>query len=138
MRCAACGTDNEPGRKFCGECGAALARSCPQCGTANSPGVKFCGECGAALAAQPRDSGVQALQPAAERRLVSVLFADLVGYTAIAEGRDPEEARELLSRYFETCRRLIGLYGGTIEQFIGDAVMAVWGTPIATDDDAER
>jgi class 3 adenylate cyclase len=69
---------------------------------------------------------------------VSVLFADLVGFTALSESRDPEEVRELLSRYFDTCRRLIGLYGGVVEKFIGDAVMAVWGTPVATEDDAER
>jgi predicted ATPase/class 3 adenylate cyclase len=75
---------------------------------------------------------------AAERRLVSVLFADLVGFTSLSESRDPEEVRELLSRYFDTCRRLIELYGGTVEKFIGDAVMAVWGTPAATEDDAER
>jgi class 3 adenylate cyclase/tetratricopeptide (TPR) repeat protein len=74
----------------------------------------------------------------AERRLVSVLFADLVGFTPLSESRDPEEVRDLLSRYFETCRRLIELYGGTVEKFIGDAVMAVWGTPTATEDDAER
>jgi class 3 adenylate cyclase/tetratricopeptide (TPR) repeat protein len=76
--------------------------------------------------------------PVAERRLVSVLFADLVGFTAASAGRDAEDTRELLTRYFETSRRLIGLYGGTIEKFIGDAVMAVWGTPTATEDDAER
>ena len=76
--------------------------------------------------------------PSAERRLVSVLFADLVGFTPLSESRDAEEVRELLSRYFDTCRRLIGLYGGTVEKFIGDAVMAVWGTPTATEDDAER
>jgi class 3 adenylate cyclase len=76
--------------------------------------------------------------PAAERRLVTVLFADLVGFTTLSESRDPEAVRELLSRYFETCRRLIALYGGTVEKFIGDAVMAVWGTPTATEDDAER
>ena len=76
--------------------------------------------------------------PVAERRLVSVLFADLVGFTALSESRDSEEVRELLSRYFDTCSRLIGLYGGTVEKFIGDAVMAVWGTPTATEDDAER
>jgi predicted ATPase/class 3 adenylate cyclase len=70
--------------------------------------------------------------------LVSVLFADLVGFTALSERRDAEEVRELLSRYFDTCSRLIGLYGGTVEKFIGDAVMAVWGTPTATEDDAER
>ena len=60
---------------------------------------------------------------------MSVLFADLVGFTTLSEGRDSEEVRELLSRYFDTCRRLIELYGGTVEKFIGDAVMAVWGTP---------
>jgi class 3 adenylate cyclase/tetratricopeptide (TPR) repeat protein len=76
--------------------------------------------------------------PSAERRLVSVLFADLVGFTTLSESRDAEEVRELLSRYFDTCRRLIELYGGTVEKFIGDAVMAVWGTPVATEDDAER
>ena len=76
--------------------------------------------------------------PTAERRLVTVLFADLVGFTAASEQRDAEETRELLSRYFDTSRRLIELYGGTVEKFIGDAVMAVWGTPTATEDDAER
>ena len=69
---------------------------------------------------------------------MSVLFADLVGFTSLSESRDAEEVRELLSRYFDTCRRLIELYGGTVEKFIGDAVMAVWGTPTATEDDAER
>jgi class 3 adenylate cyclase/tetratricopeptide (TPR) repeat protein len=80
----------------------------------------------------------QPAAPVAERRLVSVLFADLVGFTTLSERRDPEEVRELLSRYFETCSRLIGLYGGIVEKFIGDAVMAVWGTPTATEDDGER
>ncbi|MGH2869314.1 MAG: adenylate/guanylate cyclase domain-containing protein, partial [Solirubrobacteraceae bacterium] len=73
-----------------------------------------------------------------ERRLVSVLFADLVGFTTLSEHRDPEEVRELLSEYFERCRTLIERYGGTVEKFIGDAVMAVWGTPVAREDDAER
>jgi class 3 adenylate cyclase/tetratricopeptide (TPR) repeat protein len=74
----------------------------------------------------------------AERRLVSVLFADLVGFTSLSEARDPEEVRDLLTRYFDACRTLITRYGGTVEKFIGDAVMAVWGTPIAKEDDAER
>ena len=69
---------------------------------------------------------------------MSVLFADLVGFTTLSESRDAEEVRELLSRYFETCRTLIARYGGTVEKFIGDAVMAVWGTPVAKEDDAER
>jgi class 3 adenylate cyclase len=100
--------------------------------------VKFCGECGTALTATAAPASAPASAPAAERRLVSVLFADLVGFTTLSETRDPEDVRELLSRYFDTCRRLIELYGGTVEKFIGDAVMAVWGTPTATEDDAER
>jgi class 3 adenylate cyclase/tetratricopeptide (TPR) repeat protein len=135
MLCPACGTDNDPGRKFCGECGSALAISCSACGSPNTPGVKFCGECGTALGAAAAPS---ATAPAAERKVVTVLFADLVGFTSASEERDAEDTRELLTRYFETCRRLITLYGGTVEKFIGDAVMAVWGTPAANEDDAER
>src|SRR5204863_3405065 len=77
-------------------------------------------------------------QPVAERRLVSVIFADLVGFTTASESRDPEDIRELLSRYFEDSRRIIERFGGTVEKFIGDAVMAVWGAPVAREDDAER
>jgi class 3 adenylate cyclase/tetratricopeptide (TPR) repeat protein len=76
--------------------------------------------------------------PVAERRLVSVLFADLVGFTTLAEGRDAEETRELLSRYFDLATDVVARYGGTVEKFIGDAVMAVWGAPTAHEDDAER
>jgi class 3 adenylate cyclase/tetratricopeptide (TPR) repeat protein len=138
--CPRCSAANEEGRKFCGECGSSLALACARCGAANTPGVKFCGECGAQLVGEP-PAGAPAVpreEPASERRLVSVLFADLVGFTTVAESRDAEEVRELLTRYFDTCRRLIGLYGGTVEKFIGDAVMAVWGTPVAQEDDAER
>ena len=139
VTCSSCGSENEAGRKFCGECGTALVQACPTCGTANPPTVKFCGECGTALIATgPARSTPPNAAATAERRLVSVLFADLVGFTRLSESRDPEEVRELLSRYFDTCRRLIELYGGTVEKFIGDAVMAVWGTPTATEDDAER
>ena len=139
MTCPSCGTENREGRKFCSECGTPLATSCPACGAANEPGEKFCGECGKALGAQaPSQTAATPQAPAAERRLVSVLFADLVGFTTLSESRDAEDVRELLSRYFDTCRRLIELYGGTVEKFIGDAVMAVWGTPVATEDDAER
>jgi class 3 adenylate cyclase/tetratricopeptide (TPR) repeat protein len=73
-----------------------------------------------------------------ERRLTSVLFADLVGYTRISESRDTEEVRELLSAYFDTCQTVIKRYGGTVEKFIGDAVMAVWGVPVSHEDDAAR
>ena len=133
MTCPACGTENRAGRKFCSSCGAPLARACPACGAANEPDDRFCGECGAPLAGEAVAPTAQA-----ERRLVSVLFGDLVGFTTLSEDRDPEEVRELLSRYFETARRVVERYGGTIEKFIGDAVMAVWGTPVAREDDPER
>jgi class 3 adenylate cyclase/tetratricopeptide (TPR) repeat protein len=138
LSCPACGSANEAGRKFCGECGSSLARACPSCGTQNALGVKFCGECGAPLSEAAATSPAAIAAPAAERRLVSVLFADLVGFTTASEGRDAEETRELLSRYFDTARAIVERYGGTVEKFIGDAVMAVWGTPVATEDDAER
>jgi class 3 adenylate cyclase/tetratricopeptide (TPR) repeat protein len=150
--CMKCAKDNAPERNFCGECGAPLARACAACGSANGATEKFCGRCGARLDA---DSGIPptgagaSLAPAevpsslgatvvAELRLVSVVFADLVGFTHLSESRDPEEVRDLLSRYFEISRALIERYGGTVEKFIGDAVMAVWGAPAATEDDAER
>ncbi len=105
------------------------------------PGARFCTGCGMRLDADSRSSApaeAPARAPVAERRLVSVLFADLVGFTTLSEHRDPEAVRELLSEYFERCRMLIERYGGTVEKFIGDAVMAVWGSPIAREDDAER
>jgi class 3 adenylate cyclase len=139
VTCSTCGTENRPGRRFCAQCGTALAVICHACGAENEAGDRFCGECGTALvplAAQaPEDAPAASVS---ERRLVSVLFADLVGFTSLSEHRDPEEVRELLSEYFERCRTLIERYGGTVEKFIGDAVMAVWGTPVAREDDAER
>ena len=74
----------------------------------------------------------------AERRLVTVLFADLTGFTEFSEGRDAEEVRDFQTSYFDQSRRVIQLFGGIIEKFIGDAVMAVWGAETATEDDAER
>jgi class 3 adenylate cyclase/predicted ATPase len=141
--CASCGRENREGRKFCVGCGQSLSveLKCPSCGAPYEPDESFCGDCGTALTATlaRAPAAVAPVETAvAERRLVSVLFADLVGFTTLSESRDPEEVRELLSRYFDTCRRLVELYGGTVEKFIGDAVMAVWGTPVATEDDAER
>jgi class 3 adenylate cyclase/tetratricopeptide (TPR) repeat protein len=140
--CSSCGAENPVENRFCGDCGSPLTVFCASCGASNPPAKSFCGQCGAALdveAARPAgDGGRVAVEPVAERRLVSVLFADLVGFTTTSEDRDAEATRELLSRYFELARTLIGRYGGTVEKFIGDAVMAVWGTPTATEDDAER
>src|ERR1051326_5291361 len=141
MLCPSCGTENVVGKKFCKECGTALALACGSCGAALAGDEKFCDECGAPVNRPEVGSARAAVAgeaPASERRLVSVLFADLVGFTSLSESRDAEEVRELLSRYFDTCRRLITRYGGTVEKFIGDAVMAVWGTPVAREDDAER
>jgi class 3 adenylate cyclase/tetratricopeptide (TPR) repeat protein len=141
MICPNCATENEPGKKFCTECGTPLALTCPSCGAGISGTEKFCGECGAPLQAAPSPATTTpapSTTPASERRLVSVLFADLAGFTSLSESRDHEEVRELLSRYFDACRTLIERYGGTVEKFIGDAVMAVWGAPVATEDDAER
>jgi class 3 adenylate cyclase/tetratricopeptide (TPR) repeat protein len=139
MTCPSCGADNAPGKRFCTECGTALRLACPSCGAALAGGEKFCGECGAPIAAAPTVAPpAPAAAPAAERRLVSVLFADLVGYTALSEGRDFEDVRDLQTRYFDLARTVIERYGGTVEKFIGDAVMALWGAPIAHEDDAER
>ena len=143
MICSNCGTENRVGAKFCMECATPFAAICPSCGAANLPGAKFCSECATPLSAvarratatQPPDAAPEAQ---AERRLVSVLFADLVGFTSFSEGRDAEEVRELQTRYFDTVREIIARYGGTVEKFIGDAVMALWGAPVAREDDAER
>ncbi len=137
--CAVCGAESPAGQRFCGQCGSPMARGCPSCGAENPPENRFCGNCGTPLAEGLAPAAVlQATVGQAERRLVSVLFADLVGFTTLSEHRDPEEVRELLSGYFDRCRSLIERYGGTVEKFIGDAVMAVWGTPVAREDDAER
>jgi class 3 adenylate cyclase/tetratricopeptide (TPR) repeat protein len=138
MTCANCGSENAPGRRFCGECGRPLTVECPVCGAANDP-VKFCGQCGSPLGGNVQPATASTLEaPTSERRLVSVLFADLVGFTTQSEQHDSDEVRDMLGRYFDTCRTLIARYGGTVEKFIGDAVMAVWGTPVAQEDDAER
>jgi hypothetical protein len=119
--------------------------SMPEVRGCQPTGAKFCGECGTTLTADAGGVGMttpgaqpSTAAPIAERRVVSVLFADLVGFTAASEGTDPEETRDLLSRYFELARDVIGRYGGTVEKFIGVAVMAVWGAPTAHEDDAER
>src|SRR5580658_3248015 len=126
------------GDRFCGDCGAA-AGVCLACGEPLAPGKRFCRACGTPLAeitpAVPLRPGPE---PVAERRVCSVLFCDVVGFTPLSESRDPEAVRELLAQYFAVARTVIGRYGGVVEKCIGDAVMAVWGTPTATEGDAER
>jgi class 3 adenylate cyclase/tetratricopeptide (TPR) repeat protein len=146
MICPSCGFDNRAGSNFCSRCGHSLPLACPACAATVDAEDRFCPKCGTALGdlvapGQTGSASPPTRQPGiaeAERRLVSVLFADLVGFTTLSERRDPEDVRELLTRYFDTARRLVARYGGVVEKFIGDAVMAVWGTPTAQEDDAER
>ncbi|MDT7570851.1 MAG: hypothetical protein QOE05_1025, partial [Actinomycetota bacterium] len=138
--CSSCGDELAPSAKFCPSCGTPQTATCPSCGAAATG--RFCAECGTQVAgAAPATTAPPAPAASArvaERRVTSVLFGDLVGFTTMSETRDPEEVRELLSRYFGTARTVIERYGGTVEKFIGDAVMAVWGVPVAMEDDAER
>ncbi len=136
MDCRECGTENTAGHQFCSSCGERLSDACRVCGTEPAPGARFCHNCGSPLGAD--DHGPDEDAPPIERRLVTVLFCDLVGFTAASERRDAEEMRNLLSRYFETARGIIDRFGGLVEKYIGDAVMAVWGARIANEDDAER
>ena len=137
VTCASCLAENTDGAKFCVECGAPQRpATCPGCGFAAGAG-KFCAECGTPLGSAPAATAAPPPRTA-ERRRTSVLFGDLVGFTTLSESRDPEEVRELLSRYFDQARTVVARYGGTVEKFIGDAVMAVWGAPVAHEDDAER
>jgi len=131
--CPHCGSQNEAGQRFCGSCGARLVLTCEVCGAVSPLDFRFCGSCGADLRAglTPQPSGE-------ERRVVTVLFADLVGFTSRAERLDPEDVRAILTPYFAALRDQIETFGGTVEKFIGDAVMGVFGAPIAHGDDPER
>jgi class 3 adenylate cyclase/tetratricopeptide (TPR) repeat protein len=106
--------------------------NCPACGKENPEGFQFCGFCSALLAELP---GARALE---ERKVVTVLFCDLVGFTAASEAADPEDVRARIRPYHARLREELEGYGGTVEKFIGDAVMAVFGAPVAHEDDAER
>jgi len=137
MICPGCATPLKDGARFCHSCGTPLgAPTCAACSAELVRGSRFCSECGTPQGGAAPATVVGA--PVASRRVTSVLFGDLVGFTTLAEQRDHEETREILGRYFEECRRVIQRYGGTVEKFIGDAVMAVWGVPAAHEDDAER
>ncbi len=151
MQCGACRGETPSDKPFCANCGARVAPLCASCGAQILEGKPFCASCGSAVSLSPssvintdatrgsESSRVDAsVESVAERRLCSVLFVDLVGFTPMAESRDPEHVRELLTQYFDRAQRIIDRYGGTVEKFIGDAVMAVWGAPVANEDDAER
>jgi class 3 adenylate cyclase len=162
MRCASCGFENPDGLKFCNECGAPLRMPCAQCGFANQPQAKFCGECGAALLPQagastappvaPRPHAPLSYTPTylaekiltsktaleGERKQVTVLFADLKGSMELLADRDPEEARRLLDPVLERMMDAVHRYEGTVNQVMGDGIMALFGAPLAHEDHAVR
>src|SRR5215831_16245418 len=167
MRCPRCGCENRAGAKFCNECAAPLPLHCAACGVENRPGAKFCDACGTSLATPPPASSrqrpdgvtlaVRALAPiaytpahltekirhattalAGERKQVTVLFADLKGSMALLADRDPEEARQLLDPVLERLMAAVHRYEGTVNQVMGDGIMALFGAPIAHEDHAVR
>ena len=151
MQCPQCQYENRAGRRFCAECGVPLPLPCPACGFTNEPGEKFCGGCGTPLsdpASQPTQtmppsipSAVQRHQetpppvaratPEAERRQLTVLFCDLVGSTALSTQLDPEELREVVRAYQDTCAKVIARFEGYIAQYLGDGLLVYFGYPLA-------
>jgi class 3 adenylate cyclase/tetratricopeptide (TPR) repeat protein len=154
MRCPRCQHENPRGQKFCGECGARLAVACASCGASNIPGQKFCGECGAGLVPEavtksvppesytPKHLAEKILTSKAalegERKQVTVLFADLKGSMEVLADRDPEEARKLLDPVLEHMMEAVHRFEGTVNQVMGDGIMALFGAPIAHEDHAVR
>ena len=133
MTCATCGAEIQPDARFCVRCGSALERQCPVCGTAAPPDAVFCPSCGTRL-----DAAAVPPVPVEERKVVTVLYADLVGSTAAADRADPEDVRARLALYHARVRRELELVGGSVEKFIGDAIVGLFGAPLAHEDDPER
>ncbi|HKA62778.1 MAG TPA: adenylate/guanylate cyclase domain-containing protein, partial [Methylomirabilota bacterium] len=161
MTCPGCGQTNPAGAQFCGGCGSRLAAVCPSCETPNPPGNRFCHQCGAALSAAaasapsappapsaspvaytPRHLAEKILTSAGalqgERKQVTVLFVDVSGFTSLSERLDPEEVHRLMSRAFDFMLAEVHRYEGTVNQFLGDGIMAIFGAPIAHEDHAVR
>jgi class 3 adenylate cyclase len=155
MRCSSCGSDNRGGRKFCAACGADLTVICDACGAQNRPGERFCGECGkplteAAKASAPRDPRSYTPKHLAEkiltsrcalegeRKQVTVLFADVQGCMALAEQVEPEKWHGILDRFFQILSDGVHRFEGTVNQYTGDGIMALFGAPIAHEDHAQR
>jgi class 3 adenylate cyclase len=130
--CGSCGTENPDAARFCATCGSSLVAGCPVCGAEVPEGARFCPSCGSALA------DAEAVPSGQERRLVTILFADVTGSTGLGEQLDPERLQEVMGTYFRAMREEIEAEGGTVEKFIGDAVMAAFGVPTAHEDDPRR
>src|SRR5215831_9201686 len=142
MRCPSCGFANGEGMLFCGRCGTKLPTPCLACGFANPANHVFCGRCGVRLSAPtlpPRPaSAAEPRAPEAERRQLTVLFCDLVGSTALSAQLDPEELREVVRAYQDTCAKVIARFEGHIAQYLGDGLLVYFGYPRAHEDDAQR
>ncbi|WP_455221269.1 adenylate/guanylate cyclase domain-containing protein [Kaarinaea lacus] len=146
MQCTECGFENPDGMKFCGQCATPLAPVCTQCQFENPPGFKFCGNCGKPLTIQASNS--TQLEPAAaetvashsqaERRQLTVLFCDVVGSAALSEHIDPEDLRDIMGKYRDTCQNVVSQYQGHIAQYLGDGILVYFGYPKANEDDAVR
>lgn len=130
--CPSCGSAVDAGAHFCASCGSALAATCPACGRAAPVGASFCPNCGERLTHMAEEAGE------AERKIISAVFVDLVGFTADSAAADPEDVGERLAAYHEAVRREIERYEGRVEKLIGDGVFAVFGVPAVHEDDAER
>ena len=155
MQCSRCQHENPSAVKFCGECGARLESLCPACGASNPPSNKFCGQCGAPLAQSnvvskftspqtytPRHLAEKILTSKSalegERKQVTVLFADMKGSMELLADRDPEDARKLLDPVIEHMMEAVHRYEGTVNQVMGDGIMALFGAPLAHEDHAVR
>ncbi len=138
MQCPTCGFDNPAGYRFCGSCGTPLEQSCPNCGAPVPAGNRFCGSCGFALGDEAPAPVPRAPEMPSERRRVTVLFADLVGFSTLAEHLDPEELRGLMTGTFGELTAAVESRDGVVEKFIGDAVMAIFGAPVTHEDDPDR
>src|SRR5437016_6357055 len=131
MSCTSCGKANRSGARFCGGCGKPLAPRCPACAAECEPGGQFCDACGASLVASVSDEAVA-------RKVVTIVFADLIGSTSLHERLDPESVSRLMDRYYQVVREPVEAHGGSIVQLLGDGVMCAFGIPRAGEDDAIR
>ncbi|MHB8680474.1 MAG: adenylate/guanylate cyclase domain-containing protein [Acidimicrobiales bacterium] len=140
--CPTCQSDNPEGYRFCGRCGTELGGTrCAACNAPNPAGQPFCGQCGNRLVGtgvSAEDVSGPPLAPVEERKLATVLFADVVGFTSLAERTDPEVVARMVDAAFVDLGKVVADHGGTVDKYMGDSVMAVFGVPVAHDDDAER
>src|SRR5215471_17696513 len=134
MNCSTCSHENPDGSAFCEECGARFERRCPSCGSVCAPTAKFCRGCGTALVT--RASGSR--DDAVARKIITIVFADLIGSTSLHERLDPESVSRVMERYYSAVRGPVEAHGGTIVHLLGDGVMCAFGVPQVAEDDAIR